>query len=269
MPMRGVRCRSHLVPLVIQMESTDFYDQLTPFYHLVYADWQASVIMQAAALDSIIKQQWVDGVGSILDVACGVGTQSLGLASLGYDVTASDLSARAVERAREEAAARKLRIDFSVADMREAHSHHRRQFDLVIACDNSVPHLLTDDDLLEAFRQFYQCARPGGGCLISVRDYEKEDRAGVQVKPYGLRVEGATKYLVFQVWEFRGLTYDLSMYFVEDKGGPGCVAHVMRTKYYAVETSRLIELMSQAGFSDVRRLDGKFFQPVIIGNRRS
>jgi SAM-dependent methyltransferase len=249
------------------MKATNFYDQLTPFYHLIYADWEASIVRQAAALDRIIKEQWGDSVMSILDLACGIGTQSLGLASLGYAVTASDLSPTAVDRAREEAEARKLRIDFSVADMREAYSHHRGQFDLIIACDNSVPHLLSDDDLLEAFRQFYQCASPGGGCLISVRDYDEEERAGVQIKPYGLRVEGGTKYLVFQVWEFSGMTYDLSMYFVEDKGGASCAAHVMRTKYYAVGTSRLIELMSQAGFIDVRRLDGKFFQPVIVGKK--
>jgi SAM-dependent methyltransferase len=245
----------------------DFYDRLAPFYHLIYQDWEASITKQASDLDSIIKEYWGGSVKSILDVACGIGTQSLGLASLGYAVTASDLSTGEIARARKEAEMRKLPIDFSVADMREAYSHHRRQFDLVIACDNAVPHLLTDDDLSEAFQQFYQCLSPGGGCLISVRDYEKEERAGVLVKPYGLRAEGNTKYLVFQVWEFHGLTYDLSMYFVEDKGDTECDTLVMRTKYYAVETAKLVELISQAGFKDVQRLDGRFFQPVIIGKR--
>lgn len=252
----------------MEMASRDFYEQLTPFYHLVYPDWEASIIRQSVDLDSIIKEGWGDSVKSVLDVACGIGTQSLGLASLGYAVTASDLSSSEIERARKEAASRKLVIDFSAADMREVSSHHRKQFDLVIACDNAVPHLLTDEDLLAAFRQFYQCVRPGGGCLISVRDYEKEERAGVQVKPYGLRVEGDKKYLVFQVWEFQELIYDLAMYFVEDRGGEDCVTHVMRTKYYAIEIPKLMELMSQAGFSEVRRLDERFFQPVIIGTRR-
>lgn len=249
------------------MESTDFYERLTPFYHLIYPDWEASITKQSTDLDNIIKEYWGESVKSVLDVACGIGTQSLGLASLGYAVTASDLSPAAIARARREASSRKLNIDFSVADMRAIYSHHQKQFDLVIACDNSVPHLLTDSDLLAAFRQFYQCVRPGGGCLISVRDYEKEERTGVQVKPYGLRVEGHNKYLVFQVWEFQGLIYDVSMYFVEDDGGEDCVTHVMRTKYYAIETGRLMELMLQAGFSEVRRLDERFFQPVIIGTR--
>jgi hypothetical protein len=69
--------------------------------------------------------------------------------------------------------------------MRQATADHREQSDLVIACDNAVTHLLTDEELVAAFEQFLACTRPGGGCLITVRDYDREERAGVQVKPYG------------------------------------------------------------------------------------
>ncbi|RLC12898.1 MAG: hypothetical protein DRI24_16775 [Deltaproteobacteria bacterium] len=47
---------------------------------------------------------------SILDVSCGFGTQSLGLAKLGYQVTVSDISAKAIDRAREEAEMRQTLI---------------------------------------------------------------------------------------------------------------------------------------------------------------
>ncbi len=250
------------------MTTVDFYNQLTPFYHLLFPDgWQASIERHASALDVIIKEFWDDGVETILDVACGIGTQALGLAQLGYGVTASDLSDGAIERAKKEAAARSLALDFSVADMRQAYAHHQKQSDLVIACDNSVPHLLTDDEILLAFQQFYRCTHSGGGCLITVRDYDKEQRSGVQVKPYGLRLEGETRYLVFQVWDFHDMIYDLAMYFVAGRGGSDCVTHVMRSKYYAMGTDKLILLMEEAGFAQVQRLDGRLYQPVIIGKR--
>jgi hypothetical protein len=42
----------------------------------------------------------------------------------------------------------------------------------------------------------------------------------------------------------------------------------MRTNYYAIGIGQLLELMQQAGFQDVQRLDGDFFQPILIGRRR-
>jgi SAM-dependent methyltransferase len=162
-----------------------------------------------------------------------------------------------------------LKVDFSVADMREAFTHHERQFDIVISCDNSVPHLLTDNDILTAFRQFHQCTRPGGGCIVSVRDYEKEDLSKQQIKPYGIRDEVGVRWLLWQVWDPHGVTYDVSMYFVEDRGEPECRTHMMRSTYYAVGIQKLITLMKQAGFEDVRRLDERFFQPVITGTRKA
>ena len=249
------------------MPVQDFYDQLTPFYHLIYPDWEASLKRQAQILNDIITEFWGDRVSTVLDVACGIGTQALGLAQLGYQVTASDLSVQEVERAKGEASQRQLKLEFSVADMRTAFSHHHRQFDLVIACDNAIPHLLTDTDILNAFEQFYLCTKPGGGGLISVRDYDREERRGVQVKPYGLRQAGSRRYLLFQVWEFHDEIYDLAMYFVEDRGTSECVTHVMRSQYYAVGIGKLMTLLAQAGFEQVQRVDDRFFQPVIIGQR--
>ena len=249
------------------LSAQDFYAALTPFYHLIYPDWQASIRQQADMLDALIRDIWGDQVRSILDVACGIGTQCLGLAQLGYTLTASDLSAEEVARAGVEAEQRQLDIRFSVADMRQAFEHHAQQFDLVIACDNAVPHLLSDDEIRLAMQQFYACARPGGGCLISVRDYDKERGSGCEVRPYGVRDEQGKRYLVFQVWDWQEKHYDVAMYFVEDHGGAECVTHVMRGRYYAVSTDTLMALMREVGFVEVQRLDGRFFQPVILGKK--
>ena len=197
----------------------DFYDRLAPLYDLIFPDWDASIERQAEQLAGIIRRALGDGVRTVLDVACGIGTQSIGLARQGFAVTASDLSAGAVERARVEARRRGVEIDFSVCDMRAAHDHHGRQFDVVIACDNSIPHLLTDDEILLALRQMHDCTRPGGGCLVTVRDYDREERGTGLVKPYGVRDRDGKRYVIFQVWDFAGEVYDLAMYFVVDDGG--------------------------------------------------
>jgi len=247
----------------------DFYDELAPFYHLIYPDWEAGMRRQGQALDAILRSRGGSPPRTVLDAACGVGTQSLALAALGYEVTASDLSPGAVERAAREAAARGLALRTSVADMREVFDHHRRTFDAVIACDNSVPHLLTDADIARAFEQFFRCTAPGGLCLISVRDYDVMEKGGPRVVLHGVRqVEGA-RFVLFQVLEWEGERYRTTMYVIEDSRPAEPAAHAMRSTYYAVSIARLMDFLRQAGFMEVERIDGTFFQPVVLGRKRS
>ncbi len=83
----------------------DFYDELAPLYHLIYPDWNESIRLQGDKLSQLIEAEWPGGGAhrKVLDVSCGIGTQALGLAALGHVVTASDLSANEIERARHEA----------------------------------------------------------------------------------------------------------------------------------------------------------------------
>jgi len=246
---------------------SDFYNQLASMYHLIFPNWDESIARQATQLSSIIHERWPESTAA-LDVSCGIGTQAIGLAKRGFSVTASDLSDESVARARTEAQRREVEIDFSVCDMRAAHIHHQRQFDVVVSADNSITHLLNDDDLLLAFQQLYACTRSGGGCLVTVRDYDQEERGTGLVKRHGVRAEDGNRYVIFQVWDFIDQVYDMSMYFIVDDGASEqLVTHVMRTRYNAVGTDHLLSLMREAGFTSTERIDGRFYQPVLLGNR--
>ncbi|MFK7844375.1 MAG: class I SAM-dependent methyltransferase [Rhodothermales bacterium] len=244
-----------------------FYNQLAPFYHLIFQDWDRSIQRQGEQLSTLIETEW-PGSKNVLDVSCGIGTQAIALALQGYSVAGSDLSINAINRAKEEAANRGVDIAFSVCDMRDVHAHHGTGFDVVLSADNSIPHLLSDDELFVAISQMHGCLSIGGGCVITVRDYVAEDRGRNLVKPYGVRIENGRRYLVFQVWDFEGDFYDLTFFFIEeDLSTLEVISHTMRTRYYAVSTSRLCALMEQAGFRNVRRIDGVFYQPVLVGTR--
>src|SRR5215510_13806302 len=93
-----------------------FYDSMAEHYHLIFEDWDQSMRRQAAAIAKLLSPP--ADAGPILDVACGIGTQSLALAALGYAVTGSDISAGEVARANREAVSRGLSCRFCVDDMR-------------------------------------------------------------------------------------------------------------------------------------------------------
>jgi SAM-dependent methyltransferase len=251
------------------MSTQAFYDALAPFYHLIYPDWEGSGAQQAAALDAVVRAELGEADGrTVLDVACGIGTQALGMAALGYAVTASDLSAGALRRLRDEAAARGLSIDARVADMRDAWKAHGRTFDVVLCADNSLPHLLTDGDILAALRGFLRCTAPGGVCLVSVRDYDAIDWQTARIHPHAVhRDDDGARWVLFQVWEPRPPLYETTMYVMEDRPGAEIRTRSMRATYYAIPVARVMELMREAGFVEVRRMDGTFYQPLIVAQR--
>ncbi len=168
-----------------------------------------------------------------------------------------------------EAAIRGLSLETSVADLRTLSKTHGHSADAVIACDNALPHLLTDAELVTALRECHQCTAPGGVAIFSVRDYAAIERKSPDVRPYGVRQEGDTRYLPWQIWDWEpsGTHYRVTLYLVEDRGDAGCETLVFRTHYYAIGIDRILALMEDAGFSRCHRRDGIFFQPLLIGYR--
>ncbi|HEX3777197.1 MAG TPA: class I SAM-dependent methyltransferase [Polyangiaceae bacterium] len=240
-----------------------FYDELAQDYHLLFADWHASMERQGAWLGDFIRVEWPITV-SVLDAACGIGTQALPLAALGYRVTASDISRGAVARAAGEAKIRDLALATKVADLRALSEVHGT-FDLVLACDNALPHLLSDVEISGALSECRACVRPGGGVLFSMRDYDAPG-SGTEIHGYGVRALPDGRAILFQVWDWDGPHYDLAFYVLKERAGRPLETRVHRARYYALPPARVLELMKAAGFENVRRVDG-FVQPVLVGTR--
>lgn len=249
----------------------DYYDDLAPYYHYIYGDWESSLKRQALALDGIIKDVFEPQIQTILDAACGIGTQSIGLAELGYQVTASDFSAAALLRARKEAKRRGLQIDFQEADMRQLGNEHQEPFDLVIACDNAVPHLPDDQEISRAFQAFFRCTRPGGGCLITVRDYSRLERRANRPKllPRHVHQTAEGRVVLTDVWDFADHDhYQATTYLIDDRGRDDVQVKAIRGgSYYCVELPTLILLLREAGFDQVHEIHDRYFQPVLAAVR--
>jgi 2-polyprenyl-3-methyl-5-hydroxy-6-metoxy-1,4-benzoquinol methylase len=245
-----------------------FYDSFVDYYHLIFDDWDDECEYQGNRLSAVIKDNLEVTDPTIFDVTCGIGTQIIGLAKRGARVSGADISAAAVERAQREARARGLAIGIRVSDVLSVADQVNEPFDVVISCDNSLPHLLSDDQIKQALDQMYRCIRPGGLCIITMRDYENEPREGEVFKPYGVRKIGDETIALFQLWKFSGHIYDSYWYVIRNAAGDS-EPRIQRFKSqsYAVSVQTVLGLMQQVGFTNVRRLDGAYFQPVLLGSR--
>jgi len=204
----------------------------------------------------------------ILDAACGIGTQTLPLAARGFRLVARDLSPAAVARLQREANARRLLVDAAVADMRQVGSSVAGSFDVVLAFDNSLAHLLTDDDLCTALRQFLGALRPGGVFLCSVRDYDKVQRGEPATHSYGVRVHHGERFRLRQEWSWHDPTHYRATFIIDRETPDGTVRELcIRSQFYAVSTERLLQLMRESGFQGCRRIDQTIYQPILAGRR--
>lgn len=238
-----------------------FYDGLAPHYHLLYGDWERSVVEQGEALSSVLSTFGITAADPILDAACGIGTQTIGLARLGYNVAASDVSPLAVERLQRELAARGLSARTRVDDLQTLEQAESSSVAALLACDNSIPHLLSDAEILQAFHAAHRCLRSGGLLVLSVRDYAALPRINPDVRPYGLQYHAGCRFLAVQVWEWHAEHYDLSMYLTTELPSGECSTKVLRTRYYAISIERLQSLLVEAGFAEVERHNGSSFNP--------
>ncbi|WP_329115700.1 class I SAM-dependent methyltransferase [Streptomyces sp. NBC_01465] len=250
------------------MDSTRlFYDQLAADYDRMYADWDASIAHQGRALDALISQELGSGTYDVLDCACGIGTQALGLASLGHRVTGTDLSPVAAARAVREASARGLSLPAAAADMRQL-PFRSGSFDVVVCADNALPHLLTEADVRAALRAMRRVLRPGGLLLLSTRPYGQLRRERPEsMHPQVMEgPEGRT--ITFQLWHWHedGERYDLE-HFQLHPDGDTWTTRVRRATYWALTEPETAALAAGAGFATTawhQPADTGFFQPVLV-----
>lgn len=250
----------------------DFYDQLASNYHLIFEDWEASIRRQAAVLGAILEKE----CGSpqtvrILDCACGIGTQALGLAKLGFQVTACDLSPSAVERTRNEAEKRGLSVRAFVSDMLDLTEVPDGEFDAVICMDNSLPHL-ESEELLQAAAQMRRKLRSGALFMASIRDYDSL----VQEKPM---VQGPNFYsdekgrrIVHQVWDWLDdRRYTFHLYIASEIQDRWESQHYV-SNYRSIMRDELSQILARSGFANCRWIhahESGFYQPIVLAKASS
>ena len=196
-----------------------FYDDLAQDYHFIFKDWEQWMKNQGKILHELISIHYSDKSVNlkdikVLDCAAGIGTQAIGLALYGYKVHATDISSNAIKRATKESIKflKPNQISFDVVDfcnLDKCLSHKKHTFDIVICCDNALPHLLTNDLIKKALKSMKNMLKKNGLLILSVRDYdkirnEKYLQTGTTPKCFIRKNDNHKLYrqITFQNWEW-------------------------------------------------------------------
>ena len=255
-----------------------FYNQLASNYHLLFPDWKKAVVKQGEFLDGFIRHHLGKRPSSVLDCTCGIGTQSIGLALHGYEVHAMDISSVAVERAVREARMFGVPLICSVADLRASSIQIDGLFDVVISCDNSLPHLLSNEELLRAASHMWSKLRAGGMLVVSIRDYDRILEQRLRSTMPSVFDDPVWRRIIFQVWDWLDdeHTYAVHLFILKEAEKPWEVLHYV-TEYRALLRSELSEILRKAGFSEIcwhmpngswdTSSPSGYYQPIVTAHR--
>jgi 2-polyprenyl-3-methyl-5-hydroxy-6-metoxy-1,4-benzoquinol methylase len=245
-----------------------FYDQMASQYEKLFFDWQAATQEQAVILDRLFQEQGYDRSATILDCACGIGTQAIGLAALGYPVTGSDISDGELTEAKQRADRNHVSIPFVHADFRALPDAFAQQFDIVICMDNALPHMLSEADLEAAVSGITGVLRPGGLFVASILDYDALLREKPSYSPPYIHKTEKGQRVSFQTWTWEGNHYKLTQYIIDD-GQTLCISK-FDCEYRATLREELAGLLRASGCREVVWKfpeETGFYQPIVIARK--
>ena len=150
--------------------STAFYDALAPLFD-VMTDWDARLAAEGPFLKQVLS---VAGAARVLDAGCGSGGHALALARWGYEAAGADVSAVMIAMAQQKARSAGLHVPFAVSDLASLGEATTQggPYDAVLCLGNSLPHLLTHEDLVSALLGIAAVMRPGGLLVLQNLNYD-------------------------------------------------------------------------------------------------
>lgn len=245
-----------------------FYDGLAASYDQLFENWSAATGEQAALLDGLFHRYGFDRTARVLDCACGIGTQAIGLAGLGYAVTGSDISEGELAEAGRRAAAAGVALPLHRADFRRLAEAFAQPFDILIAMDNALPHMLTRQDLAAAAGSIAGQLKAGGIFVGSIRDYDALLEQKPPYSPPYIHKTGAGQRVSFQTWQWSGDVYTLTQYIIND--GEQLDVSRFTCQYRATRRQELTDLFTACGCQVdwlMPETTG-FYQPILVAKKQ-
>ncbi len=245
-----------------------FYDDLASQYDKLFLDWEKTTCEQAEIIRSLICEKGFDESARLLDCACGIGTQAIGLAKTGYNVTASDISDGELSEAKTLAEKNKVSISFKKADFRALSDCFEKKFDIIIAMDNALPHMLTETDLGKAIKSIADQTSEGGIFIASIRDYDELLVTKPPYSPPYIHNTDKGKRVCFQTWNWNGDNYRLTQYIIDDE--ERLQISKFDCEYRATRREEMTKLLLSSGFRNVQWKfpeETNFYQPIVIAEK--
>ncbi len=199
-------------------------------------------------------------IASAVDAACGAGLFAIELARRGVKVLASDISSEMLKSAELNAAAAGIDTDMCSwlqAPMQDLGDRTSGPRDAVVCMGNSLPHLLSDEDLRGALEGFAAILSGGGVLALHLLNYRVVLERGERI--VGITRDGEREFVRF--YDFGDDLVDFNILEIQWDPEGGSTHKILSTPLRPYLYNDMADALADAGFSDIQTFGDLQFNP--------
>jgi glycine/sarcosine N-methyltransferase len=231
------------VPESLLADATQFYDNLAGDYDAM-TGFEKRFTHEKPFFNLLVRRF---GITTALDAGAGTGFHSLLLGELGVRMTAMDVSSKMLERVKLHAKDLRVKIDLLESNFAGMPQRLDKAFDAVLCMGNSLPHLLTYEELVQALKNFSAALRPGGILLIQLLNYARILATRERVQ--SVKEAGGITFVRFYEFHQEFVVFNILRLKKEE----GQLSHTLDSvKLRPILEPELTSALQEAGFDDLK-----------------
>lgn len=219
-----------------------FYEQISKYYDYIFPVGQSQL--------NFIKKAAGTPPARVLDVACGSGGYTAELSKSGYELTAVDIDAEMVNRAKQKLQSEKLSADVLRCDMKELEEKLSPGFDCIFCIGNSIVHLESCDAILKVLKQMNKLLSDKGALVLQIINYDRIMKYNIDELPpitnEDIGLEFLRKYEFTDDRKYINFNTTLTI-----RNGREPLKYENSVKLLPLMSGTMRELLNKAGFEKV------------------
>ncbi len=219
----------------------DFYEEFIEKYDRLIS-WENRFKRESGFFKTLFSK---NNVKTVLDCACGTGQHVVMFNQLGFNAKGSDLSPAMIKKAKINSNKHKVKALFKISDFRNLTETFNEKFDAVVCVGNSLPHLLSDEDLSKALSEIYNILNKGGVLVLQQRNYDMLVALKKRFFPMSVRDDE----VFFYVLDYLPHKIIFNVVDIETKSKK---FKVYSTEYNPLKKFKLTKLLQNSSFENLK-----------------
>ncbi|MFA5803122.1 MAG: class I SAM-dependent methyltransferase [Melioribacteraceae bacterium] len=221
------------------ISATKFYDSISDVYDKMI-DFEKNLDLRFNAYKELFPL-----TGTVADIGCGIGLDSIALAMNGHKVTAFDISPNMIEELKRNTDKYQVTIESHIGSFASLSPKFDSKFNNVVSVGNTIAHL-NQKELNSAIRRIYKLLQPGGKIFLHILNYKLIKKQNKRIN----NIANRDGKIIIRFYDFR--KDDLDFNILSFPQNSPKEFKLVTTKHYPHTKDEIGDYLNVAGFTKVK-----------------